>query len=127
EWVSATRNALSRLPDEALGYPDPAGLAELRTELAGYLGRVRALNVTPNAIVITHGAAEGLSLLATVLATQGHRSIAMEDPGHQGQQELLRANGLRPRPVPVDCDGIDVDALGRTDCRAVVVTAAHQF
>jgi GntR family transcriptional regulator/MocR family aminotransferase len=127
EWVSATRNALSRLPDEALGYPDPAGLAELRTELAGYLGRVRALNVTPDAIVITHGAAEGLSLLATVLATRGHRSIAMEDPGHQGQQELLRANGLRPRPVPVDCDGIDVDALGRTDCRAVVVTAAHQF
>lgn len=27
EWVSATRAALTELPDEALGYPDPAGLA----------------------------------------------------------------------------------------------------
>jgi GntR family transcriptional regulator/MocR family aminotransferase len=127
EWVAATRQALATLPDEALGYPDPAGLLELRTELAGYLGRVRAVSVGPDDVVITHGAAEGLFLLGGVLAAHGHRTVAMEDPGHQGQMELLHANGLRPLPVPVDCDGIRVDALTRTGCRAVVITAAHQF
>ncbi|HEV8555814.1 MAG TPA: PLP-dependent aminotransferase family protein [Actinophytocola sp.] len=127
EWVAATRQALFALPDEALGYPDPAGLPELRAELAGYLGRVRAVTTTPDDIVITHGAAEGLSLLGGVLARHGHEVVGMEDPGHEGQVELLRVNGLAACPVPVDGDGIRVDALRATRCRAVVITAAHQF
>jgi GntR family transcriptional regulator/MocR family aminotransferase len=127
EWTAASRAALAGLPDEALGYPDPAGLLELRTELASYLGRVRAVSVTAADIVITHGAAEAMSLLGTVLAEAGHRDIAMEDPGHTGQSDLLRVTGLRPRAVPVDGDGIRVDELAATTCRAVVVTAAHQF
>lgn len=127
EWSAASRSALAELPDEALGYPDPAGLRELRTELASYLGRVRAVSVTADDIVITHGAAEAMSLLGSVLAERGHRNIAMEDPGHTGQSDLLRVNGLRPHAVPADCDGIRVDALAATPCRAVVVTAAHQF
>jgi GntR family transcriptional regulator/MocR family aminotransferase len=127
EWIAATRTALARLPDETLGYPDPAGLPELRAELAGYLGRVRAVTVTAEDIVITHGAAEGLSLLGSVLAARGDLDFAVEDPGHPGQTELLRASGLRTHAVPVDCDGIRPDVLAGTDCRAVLVTAAHQF
>ncbi|MPZ79515.1 MAG: aminotransferase class I/II-fold pyridoxal phosphate-dependent enzyme [Actinophytocola sp.] len=127
EWVAATRAALADLPDEALGYPDPAGLAELRAELAGYLGRVRAVAASADDVVITHGGAEALSVLAHALLASGHRDIAVEEPGHPGQADLLRANGLRPVPVQVDGAGIVVDALAATRCRAVVVTAAHQF
>jgi GntR family transcriptional regulator/MocR family aminotransferase len=99
----------------------------LRAELAGYLGRVRAVSVTADDVVITHGAAEGLALLGGVLAARGDRDVAMEDPGHEGQLDLLRASGIRPHPVPVDAGGLRVDALARTPCTAVVVTAAHQF
>ena len=123
EWVAATRAALTELPDEALGYPDPAGLPELRAELAGYLGRVRAVTATADDVVITHGAAEGLSTLASVLGGR----IALEEPGHPGQVDMLRGNGVTPVPTPVDDHGIDVVALASTGCRAVVVTAAHQF
>ncbi|GAB3454823.1 MocR-like pyridoxine biosynthesis transcription factor PdxR [Actinophytocola sediminis] len=123
EWVSATRAVLTELPDEALGYPDPAGLPELRAELAGYLGRVRAVTATAADMVITHGAAEGLSLLASVIGDR----IAVEDPGHPGQLEMLRTNGSIPVPTTVDSQGIDVAALAAADCRAVVVTSAHQF
>jgi GntR family transcriptional regulator/MocR family aminotransferase len=127
EWIAASRAALAELPDEALGYPDPSGLLELRTELASYLGRVRAVSVTADDIVITHGAAEAMYLLGAVLADRGFGEIAMEDPGHTGQSDLLRITGLRPRAVTADCDGIRVDELATTPCRAVVVTAAHQF
>jgi GntR family transcriptional regulator / MocR family aminotransferase len=127
EWIAASRAALAELPDEALGYPDPAGHLDLRTELASYLGRVRAVSVTAADIVITHGAAEAMTLLGAVLADHGHTTIALEDPGHSGQSDLLHANGLRPVAVPADCDGIRVDELAATPCRAVVVTAAHQF
>ncbi len=122
EWTSASRAALADLPDEALGYPDPAGLPSLRFELAGYLGRVRAVTVSPSDIVITHGAAEALTMLAGAL--RGAR-VGVEDPGHPGQADLLRANGVTPVPVPVDRDGVVVSEL--VDCRAVLVTSAHQF
>jgi GntR family transcriptional regulator/MocR family aminotransferase len=126
EWVAATRAALTELPDEALGYPDPAGLLELRIELAAYLGRVRAVTATAEDVVITHGGAEALSIMTAVLRAHGHDSIGVEDPGHPGQLDLLREHGLRPVSVPVDCDGLVVSALPPS-VRAVVVTAAHQF
>jgi GntR family transcriptional regulator / MocR family aminotransferase len=126
EWVAATRAALTELPDEALGYPNPAGLPELRTELAAYVGRVRAVTATAEDMVITYGGAEALSTLTAVLHAHGHDTIGVEDPGHPGQLDLLREHGLRPVPIPVDGDGIVVAALPPS-VRAVVVTAAHQF
>lgn len=126
EWVAATRSALTELPDEALGYPDPAGLLDLRAELAAYLGRVRAVTAGADDIVITHGGAEALSMLAAVLRADGHHVIGVEDPGHPGQADLLQEHGLRSVPVPVDDDGIVVSAIP-DGCRAVLVTAAHQF
>ncbi|WP_199441325.1 PLP-dependent aminotransferase family protein [Umezawaea beigongshangensis] len=127
EWLAAHRAALTALPDEALGYPDPAGFAGLRAELADYLGRVRAVAASPGSLVIINGSAEGLSLLSRVLRERGHRSIAVEDPSHLRSREMLTSHGLEVVPVPVDGHGLRVDALAATDCRAVFVTAAHQF
>ncbi|MFB9907272.1 MocR-like pyridoxine biosynthesis transcription factor PdxR [Allokutzneria oryzae] len=126
-WVAATKAVLAELPDAALGYPDPAGLAELRTELVGYLGRVRSVVASPGDVVITHGASEAMALLADVLRDNAHTSIAVEHPSHEGQADLLRSHGLKVRPVPVDDHGLRVADLAATDCRAVLVTSAHQF
>ncbi|MCP2258931.1 GntR family transcriptional regulator / MocR family aminotransferase [Streptoalloteichus tenebrarius] len=127
EWVTATKSALAELPDAELGYPDPAGLAELRAELAGYLGRVRAVLADPADLLVTHGSAEACALLADVLRARGHRRIAVEDPGHPGQSELFVTHGLTPVPIRVDADGLRVDELAASGCRAVLVTPAHQF
>lgn len=126
-WLSALRQGMSELTDRELGYPDPAGLMTTRTELAGYLGRVRGVVTEPAGVVITHGTFEALNLLCAILRSAGHEEIAVEDPGNQEQYELLAARGLRGRPIPVDDEGIRVDALARTDCRAVIVTSAHQY
>ncbi|ALG06599.1 PLP-dependent aminotransferase family protein [Kibdelosporangium phytohabitans] len=127
EWIAAQRAALADLPDEDLDYPDPAGFAPLRTELASYLGRVRAVSVTADQIVITNGAADGLRLVCEQLRMTGHTKVALEDPCHPGERELVSAHGLEPVAVPADCDGLRVSELAKTDCRAVLVTAAHQF
>ncbi|ADD42985.1 PLP-dependent aminotransferase family protein [Stackebrandtia nassauensis] len=126
-WLAATKRALAELPDAALAYPDTAGLPSLRQELTAYLGRVRAVTTTADGVLVTHGAAEALALLARALRDAGHRRIAVEDPCYPGQVELLSGNGLEPVPVPVDDAGLDVEALRRTGCRAVVITAAHQY
>ncbi|WP_367132363.1 PLP-dependent aminotransferase family protein [Saccharothrix sp. HUAS TT1] len=127
EWLRAQRTALADLSTDDLGYPDPAGFGPLRHELADYLGRVRAVAARPSEVVVTNGAAEGISLLGRVLQAAGHRSVAVEEPSHFGAAEMLASHGLAIRPVPVDDDGLRVDLLSTTDCRAVFVTAAHQF
>jgi len=127
EWIAAYRAGLAGLSDEELGYPPPAGYPALRAELSDYLGRVRAVVAEPDAVMFTNGSAQGLELSARTLSEDGHRSIAVEQPGHPGVSDMLRSHGLSVVAVPVDDHGIRVDLLAATDCRAVHVTAAHQF
>ncbi|MBW4719209.1 MocR-like pyridoxine biosynthesis transcription factor PdxR [Saccharothrix obliqua] len=127
EWLQAQKSALRDLPVEELGYPDPAGFRALREELADYLGRVRAVAARPADVVVVNGAAEGMSLLGRVLRERGHRGIAVEDPSHAGVADMFASHGLAVHPIPVDDKGLRVDALAAADCRAVLVTAAHQF
>jgi GntR family transcriptional regulator/MocR family aminotransferase len=126
-WLTATRHVLRTVPNSELAYPDPAGVPALRVELAGYLGRVRAANVTPDRITVTNGVAHGIAVLARLLAEDGHRMLAVEDPTSARQLPLLRGAGIDLVPVPVDGDGLDVAALARTGARAVLVTPAHQY
>ncbi|MFF0519552.1 PLP-dependent aminotransferase family protein [Actinomadura nitritigenes] len=126
-WIAATRAALRTLPSDELTYPDPGGVRPLRTELAGYLGRVRAAVADPGRVVIMNGVAHGLSALVRVLIADGHRALAVEDPTSVRQLPMLEASGIRLVRVPVDADGVDVAALARTNARAVLVTPAHQY
>jgi GntR family transcriptional regulator/MocR family aminotransferase len=126
-WRRAYGEALTAAVNTDLDYGDPAGAPRLRAELAGYLGRVRAARVTPDALIATTGAAQAMSLLAAVLRDRGIATIGMEDPGSAAVRGHLAAQGLRPVPVPVDSDGLDPRALEVTRLRAVFVTPAHQF
>ncbi|SNS61654.1 GntR family transcriptional regulator / MocR family aminotransferase [Actinomadura meyerae] len=126
-WIAAARAALRTLPNDALGYPDPGGVPALRTELAGYLGRVRAAHADPGHVVIMNGVAQGLSALLALLRASGHRTLAVEDPTSARQLPMMESAGLRLARVPVDGEGLDVEALARSEARAVLVTPAHQY
>jgi GntR family transcriptional regulator/MocR family aminotransferase len=126
-WRRAYQHALASLPDGGLGYGDPCGLVELRVALAGYLGRVRAATVDPSSIVVTTGASQALTLLATALHRSGAGTIGIEDPGSEAIRAHLSTHGLRPVAIPVDRDGVVVAELERRAVRSVVVTPAHQF
>ncbi|AVT39279.1 PLP-dependent aminotransferase family protein [Plantactinospora sp. BB1] len=129
EWLAAQREAFRLVPNAAFGYGDSRGNPTFRETIAGYLRRVRAAHADPDNIVACGGFAQGLHLALGVLRQAGHRRIAFEDPGY-GDDSTLAATaraGLRAVPVPVDAEGIDVDALAATGVRAVVVTPAHQW
>ena len=126
-WRRAYEHALATVADAELGYGDPAGAPRLRTEMAGYLGRVRAARLGPDDLVMTTGAAQAFAILAELLRSDGARAVALEDPGSPGIRGHLAHHGLELVPVPVDGDGLDVAALERTRAPAVLVTPAHQF
>jgi GntR family transcriptional regulator / MocR family aminotransferase len=132
DWVWAVREACGAVPTADLGYGDPRGSAVLREVLAGYLRRVRAAAADPGRMIVSTGFAQGVNLVLRALASQaGVGAVAFEDPGYgsAATDETLRAvlaMGLRVVPVPVDGDGVVVDALAASGARAVVVTPAHQ-
>jgi len=127
EWLASLQTVLRRAGRGDLGYPPVAGHPVLRSELVGYLGRVRGVRAAPSQFMVTAGFAQGLSLLCHLLARLGVQAIGLEDPGQPGQRSFVENIGLRAVPVPVDEDGIDVAALAASDARAVLVTPAHQF
>ncbi|WP_395245226.1 PLP-dependent aminotransferase family protein [Agromyces sp. MMS24-K17] len=130
-WVDAMRRALDHAPDSELVVLDPLGHPLARTAVAGYLARSRRAVVSPDDVVLTHGATDGMRAVVAGLRAAGHRSLLVEDPSWDRLRDLAASAGLTPVPVPVDGEGIDVDRLveasARTGTRAALVTPAHQF
>ncbi len=127
EWLKSYRAALKRAPDSELGYGDVRGVTSLREGLVSYLGRVRGVVGDPEHTFVCGGFAQAIGLIGAVLARTGRGRIGVEDPGHAVIRGLVERSGLEPVPIPVDEEGIDVDALARAAPEAVLVTPAHQF
>ncbi|MFE1413623.1 PLP-dependent aminotransferase family protein [Streptomyces sp. NPDC058746] len=127
EWLACYQRALNAADPAALGYPPLAGDARLRVELARCLGRMCGVRSTPEQVMVTAGFAQTLGLLAASLPQLGIGSLGIENPGHPGQRRFVRESGLRPVPLPVDGEGLVVEALAASGVRAVLVTPAHQF
>ncbi|MFC4139656.1 MULTISPECIES: PLP-dependent aminotransferase family protein [unclassified Microbacterium] len=130
-WAAALREGLAALPDRDLASAFPLGHPLATAAVAGYLGRSRLVDVEAARIVITHGATDGMALIASALRERGHTHVLVEDPSWPRLREVARRHGLEPVPVPVDAEGIDAvrlaDEATRTGARAALLTPAHQF
>jgi len=126
-WLRSLRAAWRQAPIDAVGYPDPRGVPALRQALAEYLGRVRGAVAEPEQTLVCTGFAQALSLICRWLAARGVERVALEDPGWHQHRLIVEQAGLEVVPVPVDGDGIRIEALGASAASAVVVTPAHQF
>jgi GntR family transcriptional regulator / MocR family aminotransferase len=106
-------------------YSGPAGLPAVREALARHVGVSRAVQVTPEQIIMTNGVQQSVDLIARVMLRPGDRAV-VEDPGYPPPAMLLRSLGARVTGVPVDDEGLVVDRIP-DDTRLVYVTPSHQF
>ncbi len=113
-----------------MGYRSPKGELRLRSALCNMLMHDRALNVQPERICITRGSQMALYLTAHTLVQPGDR-VAMETPGYRPAWEAFKQAGALMEPIPVDDEGLCVEALeklcSRKKIKAVYVTPHHQF
>ena len=126
DWMWAMREVSRTAPATEFEYGDPRGRPHLRAVLAAYLRRVRGAVVDPQRIVVCAGYAQGLNLALRVLARDGARHVAIEDPGHPETRETAEYLGFDVTPVRVDEYGLDVEQLTASEAQAVIVTPAHQ-
>jgi GntR family transcriptional regulator/MocR family aminotransferase len=128
ELRAAYAEALSRPAALPLANVDGHGLPALRRELVHYLRRARGLVVAD--VLLTHGSQEGIALVAEVLLSPGD-AVGVESPGYRPAHDAFRDLGAELVPVPVDEQGIEVDALAdileRKRLRLLYVTPNHQY
>jgi hypothetical protein len=118
----AFRRALNRvLQDggpEILLYGSPQGDPGLRAVMAERLGR-SGIAVTPDEIVLCHGASQGISLSMRLFAEPGE-VVALEEPTYNNALAAAISLGLETAAVPMREDGMDLAALDRTLARPEV-------
>ncbi len=103
---------------EILLYGAPQGHAGLRETLSRRL-RESDMEVDPEALVICHGASQGIGLALRLFAEAGD-SVALEEPTYNNALAAVTGLGLRPVAVPMREDGLDLAALDRVLARPEV-------
>lgn len=108
---------------------EPLGYKPLRGAIANYISRARAVNCTPEQILITNGTQQALDLIMRLLI-EPDDTIALEDPGYLSARLIFQTHGAKLLPIDVDDNGLVVSKLesySNQDIRLVYVTPSHQF
>ncbi|KJV28123.1 PLP-dependent aminotransferase family protein [Luteibacter yeojuensis] len=108
-WTRLVAQAARDTVGSAADYPDPGGEAGLRTEVAAYLAMARGLACQPSQVFITQGYSGALGAILRALRVRG-ADAWFEEPGYPFARTALGWAGLQAVPVPVDAEGIDIDA-----------------
>ncbi|UXN05190.1 MocR-like pyridoxine biosynthesis transcription factor PdxR [Bartonella sp. HY761] len=118
-----TRNQFAKAP----AYPDPRGLYQLRSEIAGHLAITRGIQCNPTQIIITSGYSGGLGLVLMALGLENKKAW-MEEPGYPLTRRGLELARLIIEPISVDNQGILVDEgiIKAPDAKLAIITPGQQ-
>ncbi len=103
------RKLESKHKQAAFQYGPTPGLPSLLESLAGFL-ETKGLPVKENRLLITTGSQQGLNLLAKAFIDPGE-PVLVENPCFIGALSAFRSYEAELRGVPVDRDGINIEAL----------------
>ncbi len=127
KWVEAIRVAAETASFDQLDRAEPGGHPQLRAVLASHLNRSRGATATAATISVFSGAGQAMSQVSHALLASGQTAIGMENPGSPRLWQAASSAGLTLVPLPVDDDGLVVDALAsHPQLRAVCVGTARQ-
>src|SRR5271156_34639 len=129
-WAQVATRRLRRVSARLLTGGEALGYRPLREAVAEYLNTSRGVKCTAEQVLIISGVQQALDRAAHLLLDPGD-PVWMEEPGYPGAAVVFRAVGAKICPVPVDSEGLNLEAgvrrWPRPHPRLVYVTPAHQF
>lgn len=126
-WSRLQNKVWRRSRADLLTYGQAGGYLPLREAVADYLRVARSVNCTPQQILITTGIHQSIDLIVKLLGESGDRAW-VEDPCYWGTRSVLQSQGIKPIPLPVDMEGMCLQAKDlRHPPRFMVVTPSHQY
>jgi GntR family transcriptional regulator/MocR family aminotransferase len=106
-------------------------MATLRAAIARHVQAFRGIECGPDNLFLTSGNTDALQMIVRALQDGGgaRAQVWVEDPGHLAGRRTLEREGLQVVPVPVDAQGLDVDAGERLapEARFALITPSRQF
>ena len=122
-WARLTRQVLSE--NTFLAPTAHQGLYALRKALANDLRDYKGMAISPEQIVVGAGAEYLYLLLAQLLGPQS--VFAVEDPGYPKIRQVYQKCGAVCLPVPLDQQGMDVEALHTAGANVIHISPAHHY
>lgn len=124
-WAKTMRAVISEQGKNILKPVDFRGAWELRQAIAGHLYQSRGLRVSPEQIVIGAGNEYLYGLLVQLLGRKG--CYAVEDPGYRKISGIYSANDVDICHIPLDREGMSVQALNESGANIAHISPAHHF
>lgn len=113
EVKTISAEILEENPVSALVYGVSEGYEPLRKTVKGWLKKRENVGTEDDSIIITSGGTQVMDLASRVLATEGD-TIICEEPSFVGSLNCFRSHGFNIAGVPIDDDGMNIEALKKT-------------
>jgi GntR family transcriptional regulator/MocR family aminotransferase len=117
---------VERAPPRGRSPQGDQGSFRLRAAVTRHIAITRAIACDPDEVIVTSGAQQAFDLLARILAGGSDVVVAVEDPGYPPLRIAFAAAGARLAAIPVDDEGLVVDALP-ADTNVICLCPSHQF
>ena len=112
EIKQATAKVFETYGNDIFQYSNSEGDLNLRQYIARRYKEKKNLDVSPENILITNGAQQGLDLIGKTLLNEGE-GVIIEEPGYLGAIQAFSIYRPKFLPVEVSEDGVDIAALKR--------------
>jgi 2-aminoadipate transaminase len=109
EVRAATDRVLTEHGTTALQYTTTEGYRPLRDLFVRHMARY-GVTVGPENVLVTSGSQQALDLVGKLLINPGDR-VLTEEPTYLGALQAFNAYQAEYLPVPIDDEGLDLDAL----------------
>jgi 2-aminoadipate transaminase len=93
-----------------LAYGAEQGDGRFRRALSGFLEKIYGMPVDPDHLLVTSGASQAIDLICTLFSKAGD-AIFVEEPTYFLARKIFADHQLKPTALPMDADGLIVDAL----------------
>lgn len=108
--LRAARTVIDREQKQALEYGGTFGPAPLRAAIAERSSRIEGIPVGIENIIVSSGSAHAIGLVCETLLDPGD-TILVESPNFPGSMRTFKSFGAEQVAVPMDENGLRVDAL----------------
>lgn len=110
EVQQLAKEILAEKPIDALQYGVSEGYQPLRETVSGWLKNHENIGKDFDITLIVSGATQVMDLVTKVLCNEGD-TVICEEPSFIGSLNCFRSYGCKLKGVPVEADGMDVNAL----------------
>ncbi|WP_430612866.1 PLP-dependent aminotransferase family protein [Flavobacterium sp. JP2137] len=128
KWYSA--NLKRKSSRKHLGYQQNEGSEYFKENLSNFLNLSRGLHISKNNIMITRGIEMGI-YIATELLVAPNDVVLVGELSYYATNMIFQKAGARLHSVPMDMEGIDVDAVRKicqtTKIRMLYLTPHHHY